>query len=71
MKVWILFSVANDYNQPDAAFEKLYWEKPTAEQLAEELGYYKDSEPIKRLIENNSYKESGGTDYWITEFTKP
>jgi len=29
MKVWILFSVANDYNQPDKAFEKIYWEEPT------------------------------------------
>jgi len=32
MKVWILFSVANDYNQPDKAFEKIYWEEPTKEE---------------------------------------
>ena len=33
MKVWILFSVANDYNQPEKAFEKIYWEKPSKEEL--------------------------------------
>jgi hypothetical protein len=31
MKVWILFSVANEYYQPEKAFEKIYWEKPTKE----------------------------------------
>ena len=33
MKIWILFSVANDYNQPEKAFEKTYWEKPTKEEI--------------------------------------
>ena len=32
MKVWILFSAANEYNQPDKAFEKIYWEEPTKEE---------------------------------------
>jgi hypothetical protein len=32
MKVWILFSVANEYDQPEKAFEKIYWEKPTKEE---------------------------------------
>jgi hypothetical protein len=32
MKIWMLFSVANDYNQPDRAFEKIYWQEPTKEE---------------------------------------
>lgn len=35
---WIVFSVANEYNQPDRAFEGLYWEKPTDEYLQKTYG---------------------------------
>lgn len=44
MKIWILFSVANDYNQPDKAFEKIYWEEPTKE----------ERESVKRLNSGNN-----------------
>lgn len=43
MEIWILFSVANDYNQPEKAFEQIYWEKPTKEEI----------ERVKRLNEGN------------------
>jgi hypothetical protein len=54
MKVWILFSVANDYNQPDKAFEKIYWEKPTKEER-------------KRVQEMN---DNSNDRYWIEKFSK-
>lgn len=63
MEIWILFSVANDYNQPDRAFEKLYWEKPTAEKLASEIGYIKE---IGEKLLNGEHYDG----YWLEEFVK-
>ena len=54
MKIWILFSVANDHNQPERAFEEIYWEEPTKE----------EKEKINHMNKHSD------TDYWIEEFKK-
>jgi hypothetical protein len=62
--VWILMYVTNDYNQPDKAFEKLWWYEPTHEDL-KEYGFSKeDSE--KRYKPNRG----GQTKYWVESFTE-
>jgi len=62
--IWILFSVANDYSQPEKAFEKLFWSKPTYEDLKE---YGFDEKDAKRLIRPNY---GGMTEYWVESFTE-
>ena len=62
-KVWILFSVANDYNQPEKAFEKLWWYKPTYENL-KEFGFTENE--AKKLKKPNN---GGGGEYWIECFS--
>lgn len=37
MKVWALFSIENQYDQPENNLEKLYMRKPTFEQLIKKL----------------------------------
>ena len=58
MKIWILFSVANDYNQPDRAllfiWLKIYWEEPTKEER-------------KRVQDMN---DNSNNRYWIEKFSK-
>lgn len=63
-KVWILFSCANDYNQPDKAFEELFWHKPSSEQL---LKY-----DIKTTLNTGDNYEDRETriEYWIETFKK-
>ena len=63
--VWILFSVANDYNQPDRAFEELFWEKPTLEDLKK----YVDNESANKILQGMNVRSYGG-DWWIEKFTK-
>lgn len=64
VKVWILMSVANDYNQPDKAFETLWWEKPTYEDLKP---YGFSEEEAKRMRSPNKF---GDGDYWVETFSK-
>lgn len=63
-KVWILLSAANDYNQPEAAFENIWWEKPTYEDLKH---YGFTEEDADQLFKPN---RGGETEYWVSEFTK-
>lgn len=63
--VWILFSVANDYNQPEKAFERLFWEPPTPESVGKIIGT--KPEALVGLCNGEHYNE--GTDYWIETFT--
>ena len=65
-KVWILFSVANDYNQPDKAFEELFWEKPTQKYLMEKYGF--NTEQAKEMRQSNV---DGSGDFWVEEFNQP
>jgi len=62
-KVWILFSIANEYNQPEKAFEKLWWHKPTYDELKEHGFTQEESEST-----NPSHKDYGNTGYWIECF---
>ena len=64
--VWILFSIANDYNQPNKAFEQIYWEKPTIEMLKDKIGFILDEEQYKGIM-NGGFK-TYGTQYWIESF---
>ena len=48
MKVWAIFSIDNDYNQPDNNLVALYKEKPTFEQL---LKRFYDSSELRDLEE--------------------
>lgn len=54
--------IDNDYNQPPKAFEKLFWTKPTYNDL-KEFGFTKKD--AKNLIKPN---RGGDTKYWIEEF---
>ena len=38
MKIWVLFSIANDYDQPDANLVSWWKHKPSVEILTEVLG---------------------------------
>lgn len=49
MNVWAIFSIDNDYNQPDNNLNKLYKNKPTIIQLS---NYFFDTEDIGSLEEN-------------------
>jgi hypothetical protein len=63
-KVWILFSVANDYNQPEKAFEAIWWHKPTYEEL-------KDFGFTETDAQNMCRPNRGGqTEYWVEEITE-
>lgn len=50
MKVWALFSIDNNYDQPDNNLEKLYKNKPTFEQLR--YFFFKDT-PIDEIHDNH------------------
>lgn len=62
--VWILMYVDNDYNQPEKAFEKLWWTKPTYKEL-EEYGF--SEEDAKNLSKPN---RGGQTEYWVEAFSE-
>ena len=71
MKVWILFSIANNYNQPPKAFEKLWWSEPTNEEIATQLGYsieYVAS--VRKLLFNEGLNISMDGSYWIDVISK-
>ena len=71
MKVWILFSVANDYNQPEKAFEKLWWSEPTNEEIATYLGYSVDFvASVREQLFNGVLDLSMVGRYWIDVFSK-
>jgi hypothetical protein len=71
-EVWILFSVANDYNQPDAAFEKIFFKEPTFEDLKEYEGmdYWVEKFTPEHTIskESRNYKEPSQKSYKFIEF---
>lgn len=61
--VWILMFVDNEYNQPERAFEKLWWHEPTYEDLKV---YGFSEEEAKELHKPNW---GGDTEYWVEEFS--
>jgi len=71
MKVWILFSVANDYNQPARAFEKLWWSEPTNEEIATQLGYSVDYvASVRNRLFNGGLDVPMEASYWIDVISK-
>lgn len=63
MKVYILFSIANQYDQPEKAFEKLFWNKPTFEDL-KPYGFSEEE-----YHENMFKRNIGGCGkFWVEEF---
>ena len=44
MKVWAIFSIENEYDQPDNNLEKLFKNKPTIEKLSEWYQGYVDED---------------------------
>ncbi len=71
--IWILFYKTNDYDQPDKAFKHIFWVKPTTIDIADELGYKRDSADklFKDMLDNegNEFDDSG-TKFWIETFTE-
>jgi hypothetical protein len=63
--VWILFSIANDYNQPPKAYENIWWHKPTFEDL-KEYGYSK-----KQCTNIAIPIKISGVEYWVESFSEP
>jgi hypothetical protein len=67
-KVWILFVKENEYNQPPRAFVKLFWEKPTLEDL-EEYGFKQahfDAENLRKELRKPN--NGGEAEYWVETF---
>jgi len=56
--------VDNEYNQPEKAFEKLWWHKPTYKDL-KEYGFSKKE--AKGLFKSN---KNGETKYWVESFAE-
>lgn len=57
--------IDNDYNQPEKAFAKLWWHRPTYDDLK---GYGFNKEDAERLSKLN---RGGETEYWVESFTEP
>jgi hypothetical protein len=69
MIVYLLLSKnKNEYDQPPKAFERLFWEKPTAKQMAEILGVMVDRVDFSGMLERGEDYNDGGVDYWIEEY---
>lgn len=62
--VWIVMSIANAYDQPEKAFEELFWHKPT---LGELKKYGFKEEHMERMNKPNKF---GDGDVWVEEFNK-
>jgi len=71
MKVYILMYQENDYNQPEKAFGKLFWEVPTKEELVKACNFdfrYQGESCYEELL--NGKRITLDCDYWIETFVK-
>lgn len=73
--IWCLFSVENDYDQPDNNLVRFWLEKPSIETLAKFLGRpmetIKDEELIKVVsVWQGTGARFGNTDYRLQEVTE-
>lgn len=59
--VYLILSIANDYNQPDEALEELLWEKPTFEYMKSKYGFTESEYHV------NSQDRNGRI--WIKKYT--
>lgn len=72
MNVWIVFSLANNYDQPDKAFELLLWEEPTESSLKDIIKIYGISKnQIESLLNLKIIKNASHDSIWIEKFTSP
>lgn len=73
MKVWAIFSIENEYNQPKNNLIRLYKEKPTVRQLNTWWCEYVDErydkqELLKQLVSGKSVRfNQYGAEYRIEE----
>lgn len=75
MKVWAVFSIENEYDQPENNLEKLFKDKPTKEQLNkwyqgyvdEVEGYTKDDRFEQMLVGQEVRFTKMGADYRLEE----
>lgn len=70
MKIWCLFSIENDYNQPRNCLEHWWKEKPEFEAVAQAIGIqFKGDDNILNVvnISQGEQRRIGNTDYWLQE----
>ena len=69
MKIWCLFSVDNDYNQPPNNLVAWWMQKPTREQLAEaiEIGPDQWTEELDSILDMQGNERIGQTDYRLEQ----
>lgn len=65
MKVWVLTSEFNDYDQHGEYFEAVYASKPTAEQIAEKCRIY--IEFADHILNGGGRKDKEYSWYWLRE----
>lgn len=70
MKVWLLFSIVNDYDQPENNLEAWWKDKPSFDTLAKAVGIMVDkkkgNEKIGRILKGEDVRISGA-DYRLQE----
>ncbi|MEB3269980.1 MAG: hypothetical protein VKJ09_15675 [Leptolyngbya sp.] len=67
MKVWILTSECNDYNQYGEYFEYVWGYRPTRKDISHKTGYNIDSELVTHILEGGGRKNYEHSWYILTE----
>lgn len=65
MKIWCLFSIDNEYNQPKHNLESWWNEKPDISKLRKVIQF--DNESLNELLKNGVLKEYGVRKLFLTE----
>jgi len=71
MTVYVLMSQANEYDQPEKAFEGLFWQLPSFDDLNRIIGNM-DKEDLN-LLQNGLHirqKKHQYCEYWLESFTQ-
>lgn len=75
MKVWAIFSIENEYNQPENNLEKLFKDKPTKEKLnnwyqgyVDEVAGYTKNDRLEQMLSGQEVRFTKmGADYRLEE----
>jgi len=68
MKIWCLFSIANEYDQPDNNLEAWFLSKPDFKSLNKVLGFNKSkAKLVGDLLRHGRCKDIGSADYRLEE----
>lgn len=73
MKIWCLFSIANDYNQPDHNLECWWSKKPDCEQISKVIGRVysrEEGSPNAGKILKGQEVRVGGADYRLKQVSE-